>query len=119
MQISLTGEQKRILTLPLQNPILIKGVAGSGKTTVAIHRAKHLILSNNDLFSTTHIGIFSYTKSLVKYVQSILGDTTFTSKISVTTFHKWAYGFLDNNKFWANHRTLSDKNEIESNKEPR
>lgn len=114
MQISLTGEQKRILTLPLQNPILIKGVAGSGKTTVAIHRAKHLILSNNDLFSATHIGVFSYTKSLVKYVQSLLGDTTFTSKISVTTFHKWAYGFLDNNKFWANHRTLSDKNEIES-----
>lgn len=114
MQITLTGEQKRILTLPLQNPILIKGVAGSGKTTVAIHRAKHLILSNNDLFSTMHIGIFSYTKSLVKYVQNILDDSSFSSKIAVTTFHKWAYSFLYNNNFWTNHRTLSDKNEIES-----
>lgn len=110
----LTGEQKRILTLPLQNPILIKGVAGSGKTTVAIHRAKHLILSNNNLFSSIHIGIFSYTKSLVKYVQSILGETSFSSEISVTTFHKWAYRFLGDNKFWLNHSTLSRKSEIES-----
>jgi len=50
MQLTLTGEQKRILTLPLRNPVQIKGVAGSGKTTVAIHRAMRLIASNDDLF---------------------------------------------------------------------
>lgn len=113
MPLTLTGEQKRILTLPFPNPILIKGGAGSGKTTVAILRAKHIFLSNNDFFSITRICIFSYTKSLVKYVQSILDDMSCYPEISVTTFHKWAYDFLNNYNFWYNHRTLSRKNEIE------
>lgn len=41
--IILKGEQKRVLFLPATDPIQIKGVAGSGKTTVALYRAKHLL----------------------------------------------------------------------------
>jgi superfamily I DNA/RNA helicase len=103
MQLNLTGEQKRILALPLRNPILIRGVAGSGKTTVAIYRAMHLIASDNDLFRATHVCIFSYTNSLVKYVQSILGSTNDKAKISVITFHKWAWDFLFQHGFWQTH----------------
>jgi len=32
-KITLIGEQKKVLFLPPTNPIQIKGVAGSGKTT--------------------------------------------------------------------------------------
>jgi superfamily I DNA/RNA helicase len=115
--IELTGEQKRILTLPLQNPVQIKGVAGSGKTTVAIYRAKHLFLSNEDLFDTTRVCVFSYTKSLVKYVQSMLIDTPYSMNISVTTFHKWAYGFLASHDFWKTYSVAKrwDTNTILNN----
>ena len=108
MNSTLTGEQKRILTLPLKNPIQIKGVAGSGKTTVAIFRAKHIAASADDFFRDTHVCIFSYTKSLVKYVESILGtDPRETANISVTHFHKWAYAFLKERGFWSDHRIAS------------
>lgn len=48
--INLTGEQKKVLFLPATNPIQIKGVAGSGKTTIAMYRAKHLLDTYSDLF---------------------------------------------------------------------
>ena len=48
--IVLKGEQKRVLFLQVTDPIQIKGVAGSGKTTVALYRAKHLLDTQSNLF---------------------------------------------------------------------
>lgn len=98
MPLQLTGEQNRILALPLENPIQIKGVAGSGKTTVAIYRAKHLVASAEDFFRDTNVCIFSYNRNLVRYVRSILDDDV--QNITVITFHKWAYAFLRARGYW-------------------
>lgn len=114
MPITLTGEQKRILALPLENPIQIKGVAGSGKTTVAIFRAKHLVASAEDFFRDTKVCIFSFTKSLIKYVRSILDtDGQNATLITVTNFHKWAYDFLRDRNYWSSHR-VAGNDSIES-----
>lgn len=48
--IELKGEQKKVLFFPVTNPIQIKGVVGSGKTTIAMYRAKHLLDTYSDLF---------------------------------------------------------------------
>ncbi len=106
--ITLTGEQKKVLFLPATNPIQIKGVAGSGKTTIAMYRAKHLLDTYSDLFQEAEIMIFSYNNSLTQYIQSLLPyviggyqETTDVRKASnrglkvkVSTFHKWSYSFL-------------------------
>jgi superfamily I DNA/RNA helicase len=114
MPISLIGEQKRILALPMENPIQIKGVAGSGKTTVAIFRAKHLVASAEDFFRDTHVCIFSYTKNLAKYVRSILGsETKASTRITVTNYHKWAREFLTERDFWSN-RSIASHQSIHS-----
>lgn len=114
MSLSLTGEQKRILSLPLENPIQIKGVAGSGKTTVAIFRAKHLVASSADLFRDTRVCIFSFTKSLIRYIRSILDtDGQNSTLFNVTNFHKWAYDFLRDRNYWITHRIASNRS-IES-----
>jgi len=108
--VKLTGEQKKILFLPPKNPISIKGVAGCGKTTVALYRAKHLINTYNDLFEEANVAIFTFNKALVKYMDTLLpiipGGYQENSelllnvkpgmKINVTNFHKWAYHFLSN-----------------------
>lgn len=106
--ILLIGEQKKVLFLPHKNPIQIKGVAGSGKTTVAMYRAKHLIETFADLFDEPHAIIFTYNKSLTKYIAELLpqviggyreGSET-PSKLSmglnvrVSNFHKWTYDFI-------------------------
>ena len=69
--IILKGEQKRVLFLPATDPIQIKGVAGSGKTTVALYRAKHLLDTYANLFNEAKVAIFTYNKTLVKYINAI------------------------------------------------
>lgn len=106
--VILTGEQKKILFLPPKNPISIKGVAGCGKTTVALYRAKHLIETFSDLFEEANVVIFTFNKALVKYMDTLLPiipggyqdnsdillDVRPGMNINVTNFHKWAYHFL-------------------------
>jgi len=101
MSIKLMGEQRRVLSLPHNTPILIRGVAGSGKTTLAVLRAKHIANIEGDLWHNTHVCIFSYTKSLTRFVRSMI-DVNDT-KITVTGFHSWAHAFLKERKFWEGH----------------
>ena len=86
----LTGEQRLVLTLPPREPVLIRGAAGSGKTTVAVHRAHHLYAMHGDLFRNGSVGIFTYTKALVAYVRSMLPH----NRIEATTIHSAAWHIL-------------------------
>lgn len=110
--IKLIGEQKRVLFLQVTEPIQIKGVAGSGKTTVALYRAKHLLDTQSNLFNEAKVAIFTYNKTLVKYINAITpqisggyqpdNDDINPTKpkgmnVFVTSFHKWAYHFIERN----------------------
>lgn len=110
--IILKGEQKRVLFLQVTDPIQIKGVAGSGKTTVALYRAKHLLDTQSNLFQEAKVAIFTYNKTLVKYINAITphisgGYQPDSEEIKptkpkginvfVTSFHKWAYHFIEQN----------------------
>ena len=110
--IILKGEQKRVLFLQVTEPIQIKGVAGSGKTTVALYRAKHLLDTQSNLFQEAKVAIFTYNKTLVKYINAITpqisggyqpdNDEINPTKpkglnVFVTSFHKWAYHFIEAN----------------------
>jgi superfamily I DNA/RNA helicase len=126
--INLTGEQKKVLFLPATNPIQIKGVAGSGKTTIAMYRAKHLLDTYSDLFREAEIMIFTYNNSLTQYIQSLLpnvisgyqesNDFRKASikglQVKVSTFHKWSYGFLRINGVFNDYAQMerSEHNEI-------
>lgn len=110
--IILKGEQKRVLFLQINDPIQIKGVAGSGKTTVALYRAKHLLDTQSNLLQEAKVAIFTYNKTLVKYINAITpqisggyqpdSDEIKPTKpkginVFVTSFHKWAYNFIEQN----------------------
>lgn len=109
--IVLKGEQKRVLFLQVTDPIQIKGVAGSGKTTVALYRAKHLLDTQSNLFQEAKVAIFTYNKTLVKYINAIKphisggyrenSDEIIPTKpagingVNVINFDKWAYRFIE------------------------
>jgi superfamily I DNA/RNA helicase len=92
--IQLKGEQLRILQLPLKGPVLIKGSAGSGKTTLAVARAQHLANSVPDLFGPNSVGVFTYTNPLVNFVATLIGTGPQNRAILVKTFHSFAYRFI-------------------------
>lgn len=106
--ITLIGEQKRVLFLPPTNPIQIKGVAGSGKTTVALYRAKHLLETQANLFQETKIVIFTYNKTLAAYIRAIKPyinggyqqnsdeirrRTPDGLNVEIINFHSWAFRY--------------------------
>ena len=108
-KITLKGEQKKVLFLPPTNPIQIKGVAGSGKTTVALYRAKHLLETQNTLFQEARIVIFTFNKTLAAYIRAlspyvnggyqkdseeIIPRTPDGLNVSIVNFHSWAFRFL-------------------------
>lgn len=110
-EIVLKGEQKRVLFLPETEPVQIKGVAGSGKTTVALYRAKHLLETQNNLFQEAKVVIFTFNKTLTAYIEAIKfqisggyqkdSDERITRSqpglnVQVINFHSWAYRFLTN-----------------------
>ena len=112
--IKLIGEQKNVLFLPPTEAIQIKGVAGSGKTTVALYRAKHLVDTQSNLFEEARVAIFTYNKTLVNYINSLISqipggyvkdsDDLVPNvppglNVVVTNFHKWAYHFISSNGF--------------------
>ena len=107
-RITLKGEQKKVLFLPPTNPIQIKGVAGSGKTTVALYRAKHLLETQANLFKETKVVIFTYNKTLAAYIRAIKPHinggyqkesddikpkTPDGLNVQIENFHSWAYRF--------------------------
>lgn len=123
-KITLKGEQKKVLFLPPTNPIQIKGVAGSGKTTVALYRAKHLLETQNTLFQEAKIVIFTFNKTLAAYIRAvspyinggyqkdsdeIKPRTPDGLNVSIVNFHRWAYHFAG----IGNNSTVNQSEQIE------
>lgn len=68
--MQLNVEQKKIIESKPSGHILVKGVAGSGKTTVAVHRIP-LLLSNYCYAKDDRVLMITFNKSLAKYVKYI------------------------------------------------
>lgn len=122
-RITLKGEQKKVLFLPPSNPIQIKGVAGSGKTTVALYRAKHLLETHANLFQEAKIVIFTYNKTLAEYIRAIkpyinggyqrdsdqiVPRTPDGLNVQIVNFHRWAYHFVGIQR----NQTISQRTQI-------
>ena len=79
--ITLTKEQEKVVDFKGQQ-MLVKGIAGSGKTLVLLKHAEKTAIENPN----AKIGIFSYGKTLTQAASTQVNH----KNISVQTFHKWA-----------------------------
>ncbi|EIM06097.1 LexA repressor [Planococcus antarcticus DSM 14505] len=66
--MKLNMEQRRIVELEPSGPMLVKGVAGSGKTTVAIRRI-HFLLDHYCHEEDDKILLVTYNKTLLHYIK--------------------------------------------------
>ena len=88
IEYKLTDKQKEIVNYE-EDELLIKGIAGSGKTTVLLRKARKMIEKN----PSVRIGLFTYNKTLSQYAKQI-AEQIGPNNLFVYTFHGWAYGAL-------------------------
>ncbi|MCP3997335.1 MAG: UvrD-helicase domain-containing protein [bacterium] len=85
------GRQKEVLCLPPLGHAVVLGTAGSGKTTLAIHRALYLAHSDTDHQGRTLLVTFN--RCLVSYLRSLAGAVP--RGVVVENYHRFARGYLN------------------------
>ncbi len=65
-------DQNRIIRDKYFHNIIVQGGAGSGKTTVAMHRVSYLLYNYKDVFNSENFYILGSNKMFLNYITSIL-----------------------------------------------
>lgn len=85
----ITAEQFRSITVDAKSAILIQGIAGSGKTTVAIHRLAWLLHHDNSPLKPHEACVLVLSPALRAYVENSLPAAGIQG-VAVRTYHEWA-----------------------------
>ena len=85
----ITPDQFRTITTEAETALLIQGIAGSGKTTVALHRLAWLLHEDNSPIAPEECVVIVLSRILQSYVTTTLPSMGIND-INVLTFHQWA-----------------------------
>ncbi|WP_395760474.1 HelD family protein [Bacillus sp. 3G2] len=91
---TIQSEQNDIIRAERNLPLLIQGVAGSGKTTIALHRLAFLIYEYREQLEAERMIVFAPNSLFLDYISSVLPELG-VGNISQTTFADWALRTLD------------------------
>lgn len=91
---SIQSEQDQIIRSSIHTPIIIHGVAGSGKTTVALHRLAYLLYQYRENIHSEKLIIFAPNSMFLDYISNVLPELG-VGNIQQTTFTDWALNILD------------------------
>lgn len=87
-------EQNSIIREPLSKNIIIQGVAGSGKTTVALHRIAYLVYNNRDKVKPNQYLVIGPNKFFVNYISGVLPDLD-VENVAQLTYEELCAEFLN------------------------
>lgn len=85
----ITAEQFRTITEDADSAVLIQGIAGSGKTTVALYRLAWLLHEDNSSVGAEDALIIVFSKTLKRYIIDSLPSLNIHN-LEVLTFSEWA-----------------------------
>lgn len=91
---TIQAEQDAIIRAGKNNALVIQGVAGSGKTTVALHRLAFLLYHYRDQVKAEKMIIFAPNRMFLDYISGVLPELG-VGHIQQTTFADWALELLD------------------------
>ena len=102
---SIQKEQNDIIRAILYKNVIVQGVAGSGKTTVALHRIAYLIYNYSKKFKPNQFMVIGPNNFFIKYISNVLPDLDVGNAYQ-STFTKLAEKFIDE-KFEINDASQS------------
>lgn len=89
-------EQNKIIRNDKDKYLIVQGCAGSGKTSVALHRIAYLLYKDINL-SSNNVLIFSPNDIFIKYISKVLPELGEENVLN-TTFKKFSYSILKESK---------------------
>lgn len=98
---SIQREQNDIIRSDDSKVLFIQGAAGSGKTSIALHRSAYLLYKHRKDLTADNILIFSPNEVFADYISDVLPDLG-ESNIHQTTFEIYAARFLPQNYIYEN-----------------
>ena len=89
-------EQNDIIRENISKNIIIQGVAGSGKTTVALHRIAYLVYNNREKIKPEQYMVIGPNKFFVDYISNVLPDLD-VNNVNQLTYIELCSNFINEN----------------------
>lgn len=86
---TIQSEQNDIIRAEKEHPIVVQGVAGSGKTTIALHRLSYLIYNYQDSMLSKKFMVFAPNRMFLTYISEVLPELG-VDDVQQSTFVDWA-----------------------------
>ncbi|MFD1737242.1 RNA polymerase recycling motor HelD [Bacillus salitolerans] len=78
-------EQNKIIRADLNRPIIVQGAAGSGKTTIALHRISYFIYTLGQEFNPENMMVIAPNRLFIDYISEVLPELG-VDRIRQTTY---------------------------------
>jgi len=82
---TIQSEQNKVIRAKMNKPLIVQGVAGSGKTTIALHRIAYLIYTYEKTFDPENFMIIAPNKLFINYISDVLPELG-VEDVKQTTF---------------------------------
>ena len=82
---TIQAEQNYVIRYPLNRTLVVQGVAGSGKTTIALHRIAYLLYTYQDRLRPEQMVILAPNPLFLNYIAQVLPDLG-VERVRQTTF---------------------------------
>lgn len=84
---TIQAEQNFVIRYPLNRSLIVQGVAGSGKTTIALHRIAYLLYTYQDRLKAHNMMILAPNPLFLNFIAGVLPDLGVES-VQQTTFSR-------------------------------
>ena len=90
---TIQAEQNAVIRADMWRPLIVQGAAGSGKTTIALHRIAYLIYNYEKSFAPENFMIIAPNKLFLNYISDVLPELG-VDKVRQTTYEEFAQDLI-------------------------
>ncbi len=104
---TIQAEQNFVIRHPLNRTLIVQGVAGSGKTTIALHRIAYLLYAFRDSLRPDQMLILAPNPLFLNFIAGVLPDLG-VDQVRQSTFALWMAEYLGENLPEVDRRDRTD-----------